>query len=388
MKEIYLDTAATTKPYPEVIDVLAKSSMDYYANPSSLHHLGFEAETAMKDSIFEIAKLLKVDSSEIVITSGATEGNNLAIIGTALSNKRRGNHLITSVVEHPAVLEVFHYLETIGFEVTYLGVDANGLIDLDELKNALTDKTILISIMHINNEIGSIQDLEIICNIVKSYNSDIITHSDLTQSMAKYIIYPSRIKLDMITASAHKFHGPKGIGFLYHNSNIKINNIIYGGGQQNNLRSGTENIPSILAMTKALEIGYANADKTLSYITEIRDYFVDELNKVKDIIEFKLAVTDMNVISPYILNVSFEPIRSEVLLHTLEDKGIYVSSGSACSSNHPGLSYVLESLHFTKDRINSSIRFSFDEFILKEDIDYVINVLTESIPKLKKFIRK
>lgn len=406
-KEVYLDNAATTKPYKEAIDEMSRVAMDCYGNPSSLHHLGFVAETEMKRCLDIIANSLKVKRDEIIITSGATEGNNLAIIGSAYRNKRKGMHLITSKGEHPAVIEVFKYLEKQGFEVTYLDLNKYGQIEIDNLKQALRNDTIFVSIMHVNNEIGTVQDLSKICEIVKAYNEDIVIHSDCTQSYGKYRIYPKKLKLDLITTSAHKFHGPRGVGFLYKNEKVRVSPVLFGGGQQGNLRSGTENLPGLAAMAKACEISYKDLENKSQKMLDIKKIFINGLKKIdasenaiyisndqdvikninQDVESYNCLSLDESKISPSIISVTFLGIRSEVFLHSLEEKGIYVSSGSACATNHPGISSVLEAIGLEKKGLDSTIRFSFNEYIQNEEVIYTLKVINELLPMLKRYVR-
>lgn len=390
MKEIYLDNAATTRPFKEVCEEMAQIAYEIYGNPSSLHKLGFEAEQKMKEAIRMIADCLKVKSEDIIITSGATEGDNMAIIGSAMAAKRKGKHLITSMGEHPGASQAFKYLEEQGFEVTYIKPDKQGVITHEALGEALRPDTILVSIMHVNNEIGTVQNLSELSKVIKSYNDKIVFHSDCTQSFGKIPVLPSRMGVDIISTSAHKFHGPRGIGFVYKNPKVRILPLIYGGGQQKGLRSGTENIPALSAMAKAAKLCCANMEANLKKVRETKEHFMDGLMALNEKLGYeacRFIVDNNDSVIPYILSVSFAPIRSEVLLHSLEEDGIYVSSGSACASNHPGISSVLTAIDTDTQNLDSTIRFSFSPETSLEDIDAVLEVLEKKLPVLKKFTR-
>ena len=337
--QAYLDNSATTKCAPEVVDVCVKVMSEDYGNPSSKHMKGVEAENYIKEAKETIAKTLKCQEKEILFTSGGTESNNMAIIGTAMANKRKGNHVIVSSVEHSSVKEPFNFLSENGFRVTYLKVDRNGIVDLNDLKEALDDETILVSVMYVNNEIGAVEPIEEIGHIVKSYNPDIVFHVDAIQAYGKYKIVPKKYNIDLLSVSGHKIHGPKGSGFLYIKDKTRIKPIIYGGGQQKGMRSGTENVPAIAGLSAAVKLIYNDQfEDKINNMYELKDYFIDELEKLADVVINSYKGTKS---APQIVSVSFRGVRAEVLLHALEDKNIYVSSGSACSSNKPGLSNTL-----------------------------------------------
>ena len=313
--EVYLDNSATTRCYTEVGELVYKVMCQDYGNPSSMHRKGVDAEHYIKDAKEILAKILKVNAKEIYFTSGGTESDNLAVIGTAKANKRRGNHLITSSLEHPAILNTMRYLEEEGFRVTFLPVDRFGRISLDALKDALCEDTILVSVMYVNNEVGSVQPIQEAASMVKAYNKNILFHVDAVQGFGKYHIYPKRLKVDMCSISGHKIHGPKGIGFLYIKEGTKISPIIFGGGQQKGMRSGTENVPGIVGLAVACEkmIGknYENAEK----IREVKEYFQERIKEIEDI-------KDNSGKAPHVASISCKQLRSEVLLHALEDKQI------------------------------------------------------------------
>lgn len=384
--EVYLDNSATTRAYPEVGELVYKVMCRDYGNPSSMHRKGVEAEHYVKDAKETIAKSLKVNAKEIFFTSGGTESDNLALIGVARANKRRGNHLITSSIEHPAILNTMRHLEEEeGFRVTYLPVDAAGRIRLDALKEALCEDTILVSVMYVNNEVGTVQPIEEAVQMVKAYDPQIIFHSDAVQGYGKYRIYPKRIGIDLLSASGHKIHGPKGIGFLYIGEKVKITPIVYGGEQQKNIRSGTENVPGIAGLGLASEMIYKDLDMKVALMRELKAYFIEGLKKIDRTVIHGL--TDEGS-APHIISAGIAGIRSEVLLHTLEEKGIYVSSGSACASNHPAISGVLKGIGAAQEYLDATLRFSMSEFTTKEEIDYTLETLYNCVPMLRKYTRR
>ena len=383
--EVYLDNSATTRAYPEVGNIVYKVMCQDYGNPSSMHRKGVEAEHYVKDAKEILAKLLKVNAKEIFFTSGGTESDNLALIGAARANRRRGNHLITSSIEHPAILNTMHYLEEEeGFRVTYLPVDENGRVRLEALKEELCQDTILVSIMYVNNEVGSVQPIEEAVKIVKNFNPRILFHSDAVQGFGKYHIYPKRVGIDMLSASGHKIHGPKGTGFLYINEKVKIKPIIFGGEQQKNVRSGTENVPGIAGLGLAAKMIYQDLNMKVSLMRELKAHFIEGISKIEHATVHGL--TDENS-APHIISVGIAGVRSEVLLHTLEDKGIYVSSGSACASNHPAISGVLRGIGTSQEYLDSTLRFSMSEFTTKEEIDYTLETLYNCVPMLRRYTR-
>ena len=384
--EVYLDNSATTRAYPEVGELVYKVMCRDYGNPSSMHRKGVEAEHYVKGAKEMIAKNLKVNAKEIFFTSGGTESDNLALIGVARANKRRGNHLITSSIEHPAILNTMRHLEEEeGFRVTYLPVDAAGRIRLDALKEALCEDTILVSVMYVNNEVGTVQPIEEAVQMVKAYDPQIIFHSDAVQGYGKYRIYPKRMGIDLLSASGHKIHGPKGIGFLYIGEKVKITPIVYGGEQQKNIRSGTENVPGIAGLGLASEMIYKDLDMKVALMRELKAYFIEGLKKIDRTVIHGL--TDEGS-APHIISAGIAGIRSEVLLHTLEEKGIYVSSGSACASNHPAISGVLKGIGAAQEYLDATLRFSMSEFTTKEEIDYTLETLYNCVPMLRKYTRR
>lgn len=383
--EVYLDNSATTRAYPEVGDIVYKVMCQDYGNPSSMHRKGVEAEHYVKDAKEILAKVLKVNAKEIFFTSGGTESDNLALIGAARANRRMGNHLITSSIEHPAILNTMRYLEEEeGFRVTYLPVDENGCIQLDALRETLCKDTILVSIMYVNNEVGSVQPIEEAVKMVKNFNPRILFHSDAVQGFGKYHIYPKRAGIDMLSASGHKIHGPKGTGFLYINEKVKIKPIIFGGEQQKNIRSGTENVPGIAGLGLATKMIYQDLNMKVSLMRELKAHFIEGISKIENTTIHGL--TDENS-APHIISVGIAGVRSEVLLHALEEKEIYVSSGSACASNHPAISGVLRGIGTSKEYLDSTLRFSMSEFTTKEEIDYTLETLYNCVPMLRRYTR-
>lgn len=383
-KEIYLDNSATTKCFDEVARLMTKIMCEDYGNPSSMHLKGVEGEKYIREAKEVIARNLKVSEKEIFFTSGGTESDNLAIIGTAMANRRRGNHLITTMIEHPAVLQTMQYLESIGFKVTYLPVDEFGKIHLEDLERAITKETILVSIMHTNNEIGSLQPVFEAGVIIKRKNPNTLFHVDAVQGYGKFKILPKKMNIDLLSVSGHKIHGPKGIGFLYVGEKVKIQPIIFGGGQQKGMRSGTENVPAIAGLSKAIELVYASLDEDVARMYQLKGYFISQVGKIEGI---KInGKTDADS-APHVVSVSIRGIRSEVMLHSLEERGIYVSAGSACASNKPQTSATLKAIGVEKDLLDSTIRFSFSVFTTKEELDYTVRVMSDIIPMLRRYTR-
>lgn len=384
--EVYLDNSATTRCYDSVRELVGRVMCEDYGNPSSMHKKGVDAEKYLKTSREIFGKLLKVQEKEIFFTSGGTESDNLAVLGCARANCRAGKHLITSSIEHPAILNAMRYLEEEeGYRVTYLPVDREGKVDLDALREALCEETILVSIMHVNNEVGSVQPLEEASRIIKSYNPRILFHVDAVQGFGKYRIYPKRMGIDLLSISGHKIHGPKGIGVLYINEKVKIKPLLHGGGQQKNLRSGTDNVPGVAGIGLAAKEIYTGFEGKIQAMRELKSYFVEEVTKIE---QTTIHGRWDEKSAPHIISVGFAGIRSEVLLHALEDKGIYVSSGSACASNHPAISGVLKGIGAEQAYLDATIRFSFSEFTTKEELDYTLEVLRQIVPMLRRYTRR
>jgi len=383
--DVYFDNSASTKVSEKAIEIMLKTMRDDYANTSGKHIKGVEAESYVKDAADIIAKTLKVKKGEIIFTSGGTESNNMALIGGAMSRKRYGKHIIISGIEHPAVYRPAEFLTEQGFELSVLPVNSEGQVDLELLKSTLRDDTVLVSVMYVNNEIGAIEPVEEISRIIKAKNKDILFHVDAIQAYTKLRINPKSQGIDMLSASGHKFHGPKGVGFLYIDSNVKINPIIFGGGHQRGMRSGTLNTTGIAGMGVAAKEAYENFDERINKISDLKYYLMDELEKIEGAV---LNTGRGENFAPQVISVSFEDIRAEVLLHALEDRGIYVSSGSACSSNHPGISGTLKAIGVRDDLLDATIRISLSELNNKEEADYLIKNLKELLPLLRKFVRK
>lgn len=383
--EAYLDNSATTRVFDEVKDIMIKTMVLDYGNPSSMHLKGVDAERYIKESRNQIAKTLKVDEKEILFTSGGTESNNFAIIGTAMANKRAGSHIITTAVEHASVSNTMEFLKEQGFRITYLPVNEFGVIRIKDVEEAICEDTILISVMYVNNEVGAVMPVREIAEVIAKKKPDIIFHVDAIQAYGKYEIYPKRLHIDLLSVSGHKIHGPKGIGFLYIKDKFKIKPLIFGGGQQKGMRSGTENVPGIAGIGRAAEIIYAGLDEKMNHLNELKDYMIDELSKLENV---RINSTKGRDSAPQIVNASFVGVRSEVLLHSLEDRNVYVSAGSACSTNKHVVSATLKGIGLKNEEIESAIRFSFSIFTTKEEIDYTLDVLREILPKLRLYKRR
>ena len=383
-REVYLDNSATTRVFDSVRDVMVQAMMADYGNTSSRHMKGVEAENYIKTAREEIAKSLKVKDKEIIFTSGGTESNNMALIGVAMANKRAGNHLITTGIEHASIYNTMIFLEEQGFRVTYLPTDHNGHVSLDALREAICDETILVSIMYVNNEMGAVEPIEEIAKIIKEKKSKAYFHVDAIQAYGKYVIRPKKMGIDLMSVSAHKIHGPKGVGFLYVDEKVKIKPIIFGGGQQKNMRSGTENVPGCAGMGMAAKEIYTNHDAKVDQIYALKDRMIRGLMEIEGVTVHGLTGRDS---APQIVSAGFEGVRAEVLLHALEDRGVYVSSGSACSSNHPGISGTLKGIGVKDSLLDSTLRFSFGVFNTEEDVDYCLEQLKELLPMLRRYRR-
>ena len=386
--EAYLHNSATTRCSDRACQLMVDLLTKDYGNPSSLHMKGIEAERFVETAKKKIAKTLRVSEKEIIFTSGGTESNNLAIIGAAMANRRAGNHIITTSIEHASVENPMEFLKEQGFDITYLSVDENGIISLEELEEAVTEQTILVSMMQVNNEIGAIEPVAEAAELIKKKNPDTLIHVDAIQSYGKMYIYPKKLGIDMLSVSGHKIHGPKGSGFLWVKEKTKLKPLILGGGQQKGMRSGTENVPAIAGLGEAAEEIYENLDEKRAHLYGLKQRFIDGIEKLEGTHVNGKTGEDS---APHIVSVSFEGIRSEVLLHSLEDRGIYVSSGSACSSNnHAGKqkgSKTLRNIHLKENLLDSTLRFSFSVHTTEEEIDYALEVLGELLPVLKKYTR-
>ena len=379
--EAYFDNSATTKVYPVVKDIMIKVMEEDYGNPSSLHMKGVEAERYIKKAAESIAKTLRCKPEEIIFTSGGTEANNLALIGTALAKKRLGKHIISTTIEHASVSATLDFLKSQGYEITLIGTDDKGIVNPQKVADAVREDTILVSCMMVNNEIGAIEPVAEISAAVKKKNPAVYMHVDAIQAYGKIPVFPSKTGADMISISGHKIHGPKGSGALYVKKGILIRPIIYGGGQGNGMRSGTENVPAVAGFGVAAEESFRDFDKKTDHIREVRDYLREKLTSLPD-------VYDNSGDAPHIASFSFVGVRSEVMLHSLEERGIYTSSGSACSSHKRAASNVLTSIGLTKDRLESTLRFSIGEDNTKEQVDYIYDVISGLLPMLRQFTRK
>lgn len=379
--EIYLDNSATTKPYKEVVDKMVLALTTQYGNPSSIYKKGIEVEREIKEIRRNIARSLGAKETEIYFTSGGTECNNTIIRSVTKLNKKTKNHIISTVIEHPSVLNTLKDLEADGFEVTYLPVGKDGKISLEDLKNAIKKETILVSVMHVNNEIGTIQPIEEIGKYLKSLDEKVYFHVDGVQSYAKIKFRPSRYNIDFMSVSGHKLHGPKGIGFMYVKENNRIKPLLTGGGQEIGIRSGTENVPGIYGIGEAIRILNQDLERTIDKIRGLRDLLKEEI--LANIDNVKINSPEDGVC--HVLNVSFRGVRGEVLLHYLEQKEIYVSTGSACSSKKKG-SHVLNAIGLTPDEIEGAIRFSLSDLNTKEEIMKTVEALKESVSDLRMII--
>lgn len=383
--EVYFDNAATTKIIPEVREIMLETMDVEYGNPSSMHVKGVGAEKYIRYAKDVIGKELKCSPKELIFTSGGTEANNLALLGMVDGNKRNGNHIITTRIEHASVYNPVLHLEELGFRISFLDVDAHGIVDLNQLKEELCEDTILVSTMVVNNEMGAIEPIEEIAGIIKKFNKEhnarVLYHVDAIQAFGKMHLYPKRIGIDAMSVSGHKIHGPKGSGVLFVDSKVKINPILFGGGQEKGMRSGTENTTAIAGLGKATEVMYGRLEENRLKMMALKNAMIEKAACIE-------GVRDNSGEAPHIVSLSFCDVRSEVLLHALEEKGIYVSAGSACSSNHPAVSGVLKAIGIPHDLLDSTLRFSFCEYNTMDEVEYTIDVLKELLPMLRKFVRK
>ena len=383
--EAYFDNSATTKVLDCVKDAVVDAMCVNYGNAAAKHRKGVEAENLIREAKKAIADTLKVQEKEILFTSGGTESNNTALIGTALANRRAGKHLITTGVEHPSIYNTMSFLEEMGFEVTYLPVDHLGHISLEDLENAIREDTILVSVMYVNNEVGAVEPIEAISQCIKKKNPKTLFHVDAIQAYGKYNIRPKKQGIDLLSVSGHKIHAPKGVGFLYIRDGVKIRPILFGGGQQKGMRSGTENVPGCVGLGVAAREAYKDFDARIEKLYTLREHLIAGLKPLGGV---TINGSEDRTNAPQIVSASFEGVRSEVLLHALEDKGVYVSSGSACSSNHPGISGTLKGIGVKKELLDSTIRFSLGDLNTEEEVDYAIGVLGELLPVLRRYQMK
>ncbi len=394
--EVYLDNSATTKVTEKVKERVMKVLDEDFGNPSSMHRLGSKAETYMKEAAMSLANCLKVEPKELVFTSGGTESNNLALIGTAMANKRRGRHIISTRIEHPSVHQPLLYLEENGFTISFAPVDETGKLIKDKLYELIREDTILVSVMYVNNEIGAVQEVKELATELKNRKKDIIFHVDAVQAFGKYRIYPKREGIDLLTLSGHKIHGPKGSGALYISDKVRVSPIIFGGGHQRGIRSGTENVPAIAGLGQAVDELYERHEEKIARMYGLKQKFLRELQKLEGVYfhglpkectdEFEMEL--LKTTAPHIVSVSFDGVRSEVFLHALEDRGVYVSAGSACSSHHPQPSVTLTAINLPKNLMDSTLRISMSDQTTEEEVDYAIKQIKELLPVLRRYTRK
>ncbi len=395
--EAYLDNAATTRVSDAVYKKMSDVFLKDYGNPSSMHTIGMRAENYVKESREIISRILKCEPSEIIFTSGGTESNNFALIGAALAYERTGKHIITTKIEHASVYNPILFLESRGFSVDFADVDEKAVVDIDGLCKMIKPDTSVVSVMMVNNEVGSINDISEISRKIKEINPDIIFHVDAIQAFGKMEINPRKMGIDLLSVSGHKIHGPKGSGFLYVRKGVKLKPIIYGGGQEKGMRSGTENVPAIAGLGTAAKEMYDELGKNREHLYELKKRLIEGVKDMEDvrihtfydtkIKEHKISDDEIKKTAPHIVSIGFKGVRSEVLLHALEDKQVYVSSGSACSSNHPAISGTLSAMLVPKDYLDSTVRFSFCKYTTDEEIEYALEVLHEIVPVLKKYRR-
>ena len=387
---VYLDNSATTRQYDEVTELMSRAMRENFGNPSSLHSLGLKAEKEVKNARKILAQSLGADEEEVFFTSCGTESDNTVLMGAAQAKKRRGKKIIVSAVEHPAILEPAKKLESMGFEVAYIGVDKQCRLNLESLKNAVTDDTILISVMGVNNETGTIMPIEEIARFKEEYNrthgTDIWLHTDAVQAFGKILVNLKKEYkgVDFLSASAHKIHGPKGMGMLYAKKGLNLVPFLLGGGQERHLRSGTENTPGIVGFGKAAELAMRDFDERIQRMSTARQRLLEQIRaEIKDI---RLNSPEGEEACPSVLNISFLGTRGEVLLHTLEQDGIFVSTGSACFSNHSSAkgSHVLNAMGLTPKEIEGAIRFSFSEFNTEEEMDFTADKVKAAVARFRR----
>ena len=383
--EVYLDNSATTRCSARARDLMMQILTEDYGNPSSLHNKGKEAEDYIRRAGEQIARTLKIDGRELLFTSGGTESNNLALIGGALANQRLGRHIITTAVEHPSVHAPLAHLKELGYEITELSVDRDGVISLEELRCALREDTVLVSIMMVNNEIGALEPVMEAGKLIKEKNPNTLFHVDAIQAYGKFHIYPKKCGIDLLSVSGHKIHAPKGTGFLYIADKVKVQPMIFGGGQQKGLRSGTENVPGVAALGEAAAEIYEDFEEKTERMYALRERLIAGIGEIEGVTVN--GRTDRSC-APHIVSISIRDVRSEVMLHSLEEYGIYVSAGSACSSHKPAPSRTLQALGLSKGAVESTIRISLSVDTTQEEIDYTVAKLKEIIPFRRKFVRR
>ena len=385
MVEIYFDNSATTKPSAAVVEVMLRTLTEDYGNPSSMHKKGVEAEQYLRRASQQIASALKAAPGEICFTSGGTEANNLALFGAAGALKRRGTRILTTGMEHPAVAEPLKYLEGLGFTVEQIPVDGQGRVDLDALSGMLSEDVILVSTMYVNNEIGAVVPVREIAEEVHKRAPHALYHVDAIQAFGKYRICPRQLGIDLLSASGHKFHGPKGSGFLYIRSGVRLIPLLMGGGQQNGLRSGTENVPAIAGMGVAAEEAYRDFERKTEHLYALKERLTEGLRALPDVVIHGMPGREG---APHIVNASFLGVGSEVLLHALEDRGICISAGSACSTHKRHASPTMAAINAPKEEVSSAVRFSFSEDNTEDEVDAALAALRELLPVLRRYRAK
>ncbi len=388
---VYLDNSATTRQYDEVTDMMAEIMRNSFGNPSSLHRMGLDAEKLLKAARKQLAGALGAGENEIFFTSGGTESDNTALLGAVEARGRKKKKIITTAVEHPAILMTLERLAAKGFEIVKIGVHGDGSLNMDELREQLDENTVLISVMQVNNESGTIMPIESIGKLKEEFNkahgTDMLFHTDAVQSFGKMKVLKQGV--DMASFSAHKIHGPKGVGALYLKKGIHIPAFITGGGQESDFRSGTENLPGIAGFGLAADKAYKDLESRMKKMGEVRDYLLAGLKeeisdiRINGVVETG-AKGEENLACPSVLNITFLGTRGEVLLHTLEQSEIYVSTGSACASNHKGMSHVLRAMGLKDKEIEGAIRFSFNEFNTIEEMDFVIEKTKQAVTKFRR----
>lgn len=383
--EVYLDNSATTRCSARARDLMMQILTEDYGNPSSLHNKGKEAEDHIRRAREQIARTLKIDGRALLFTSGGTESNNLALIGGALANRRLGRHIITTAIEHPSVHAPLAHLKELGYEITEMSVDRDGVISLEELRCALREDTVLVSIMMVNNEIGALEPVMEAGRLIKEKNPKTLFHVDAIQAYGKFHIYPQKWGIDLLSVSGHKIHAPKGTGFLYIADKVKVQPMIFGGGQQKGLRSGTENVPGVAALGEAAAEIYENFEEKTERMYALRERLIAGIGEIEGVTVNGRADRSC---APHIVSISIRDVRSEVMLHSLEEYGIYVSAGSACSSHKPAPSRTLQALGLSKGAVESTIRISLSVDTTQEEIDYTVAKLKEIIPFRRKFVRR
>jgi cysteine desulfurase len=386
--EAYLDNAATTPVFPEVRDVMIKVMEEDFGNPSSKHTKGMDAEQYIREAGESIAAVLKCQPKEIIFTSGGTESNNMAFIGIAIANRRAGKHIITTRIEHPSVHEPMAYLEELGYEVTYLSVNHAGQVSVEDVRQALREETVLVSVMYVNNEIGSVEPIAEIGEMLHRERPGVLFHVDAIQAFGKYKIVPKKLGIDLMSVSGHKIHGPKGVGFLYVRDGVKIRPILFGGGQQKGMRSGTENVPGIAGLGAAVNKIYENHAEKREKLYQLKKALIEGLSQYDGVTIHGIEGVSLEETAPHIVSAGFASVKSEVMLHALAQEGVFVSSGSACSSNHPELSGTLQAVGVSNDLLDSTLRFSFSVMTTTEQIDYAVAAVGKVLPVLRRFTRQ